>query len=346
MWHRIYQPLSAVQACATRTLGFCSGLMLLLLLLSGPSVAVSMVGETSDVANAATSANNKANIDALNRLAKHHWYAGAADCKAATAQKAAMQAPIEVFRFNAGTYILRQNKCVHYEAPFMYLLMGTEGALLLDSGATKTPDSFPLQQQVARLMQDYYQKPMPLLVAHSHSHGDHVAADEQFAKQAQTRVLARNVEALQTAFNMASWPEVQGRYELGNRPLTVLAIPGHQTESIAIFDPQTGLLLTGDTLYPGRLYVRNWQAFRDSINRLNQFVEQHPVQAILGAHIEMDNQGSDYPVGTQYQPKEHSLLIAPEALPPLNLLLQGHPQPTPLKSGLTFKVVPLDLRRS
>ena len=34
--------------------------------------------------------------------------------------------------------ILRQNMSVHYEAPFLYLLLGNDQAVLVDSGATRS----------------------------------------------------------------------------------------------------------------------------------------------------------------------------------------------------------------
>ena len=52
-------------------------------------------------------------------LHQKHWIHGAADCEADT------DPAIEVFRADRTSYILRQNKCLSYEAPFMYLLFNT-----------------------------------------------------------------------------------------------------------------------------------------------------------------------------------------------------------------------------
>jgi hypothetical protein len=46
------------------------------------------------------------------------------------------------------------------------------------------------------------------------------------------------------------------------------------------------ILLTGDTLYPGRLYARDAPAFVNSIDRLIDFTRPRSVSHILGAHIE------------------------------------------------------------
>ena len=77
---------------------------------------------------------------------------------------------------------------------------------------------------------------------------------------------------------------------------------------MAFYDRRTGILLTGDLLYPGRLYVRDATAFRASVRRLVSFTRTRPVAHILGAHIENTRTPFlDYPEGTAHQPDEHAL---------------------------------------
>jgi hypothetical protein len=65
-------------------------------------------------------------------------------------------------------------------------------------------------------------------------------------------------------------------------------------------------------VYPGRLYVRDWPAFKSSIERLASFVKAHDVSQVLGTHIEMSTKpGVDYPVRTTYQPEERELQMTP-----------------------------------
>ena len=90
--------------------------------------------------------------------------------------------------------------------------------------------------------------------------------------------------------------------------LDIIPIPGHQQASIAVYDKQTRVMLTGDSFYPGRLYIGDWPAFVASTQRLVDFTKLHPVAMLLGNHIEMtDTPGIDYPTGTTYQPNEHRL---------------------------------------
>jgi hypothetical protein len=55
---------------------------------------------------------------------------------------------IQAVQYNEDTYILRQNVCVHWQAPFTYLLFGNKGALLVDTGATPEPAYYPLRETV------------------------------------------------------------------------------------------------------------------------------------------------------------------------------------------------------
>src|SRR5262249_19416630 len=127
---------------------------------------------------------------------------------------------------------------------------------------------------------------LPLIVAHSHGHSDHVAGDTVFAKRANTIVVGRDTAAVRAFFAIQHWPADSSTLDLGGRIIDVLPIPGHQPASIALYDRRTGILLTGDTFYPGRLYVRDTAAFARSIARLAEFVHRHRVTHILGTHIE------------------------------------------------------------
>jgi len=183
------------------------------------------------------------------------------------------------------------------------VLIGDQSALMLDTGATTTTT---LRDTVLPLVGG-----KPLLVAHSHNHGDHTAGDSTWSGVANATVVPRQQAAIQQAFGIATWPTSQGTRDLGNRVLDVLAIPGHEAQHIAIYDRQTGLLLTGDTLYAGLLFINDWTTYRTSVGRLAQFAASHPIAHVLGAHIEMTSTPMvNYPYGTTYQPNEHVLQLA------------------------------------
>ncbi len=52
---------------------------------------------------------------------------------------------LQTYWYGDNTVILRQNKAIDYEAPFLFLLFGQKRAVLLDTGATASPEFFPLR---------------------------------------------------------------------------------------------------------------------------------------------------------------------------------------------------------
>jgi hypothetical protein len=91
----------------------------------------------------------------------------------------------------------------------------------------------------------------------------------------------------------------------------VVGIPGHHPASIAVHDERTGVLLTGDSVYPGRIYVEDPRALVDSMDRLVELTQQLDVSHVLGCHIEMTRvPRRDYPLGCRYQPDEPPLQMS------------------------------------
>jgi glyoxylase-like metal-dependent hydrolase (beta-lactamase superfamily II) len=272
------------------------------------------------------------NSAAQSMLQDKHWNHGSANC-ADNGDPA-----IEVYSYSPTSFILRQNKCLSYEAPFMYVLIGDERALLLDTGATENASEFPLYALVRSLVGD-----KELLIVHSHGHRDHRSADIQFQDAEGVTLVGIHKAALIHALSISQWPEGQGLIDLGNRELIVIPSPGHQEEAISLYDPQTQWLLTGDTVYPGLIYVKNWNNYRDSIARLARFADKHEVSAVLGAHIEATfRPGEYYAVGTEYQPDEAPLPMQPDILSMINAELQQLPKANEIELA-RLRVVPMNL---
>ncbi|WP_457029547.1 MBL fold metallo-hydrolase [Kitasatospora sp. P5_F3] len=234
---------------------------------------------------------------------------------------------IQVYSHDEHTLVLRQNMAVNYEAPFLYLLFGADRAVLIDTGATASAEYFPLRATVDTLVDQWLaahpRESYQLLVLHSHGHGDHVAGDGQFADRPDTVVVPADQASAWGFLGLADDPSVTVPLDLGGRVLECLATPGHHRASVTYYDPHTGFLLTGDTVYPGRLYVEDWAAFTHSIDRLVSFTETRPVTHVLGCHIEMTTTpGDDYPIFTTYQPDEHVLELTADHLRQIRAAIQ------------------------
>ncbi len=208
---------------------------------------------------------------------------------------------------------------VHVEAPFMFLLFGNERVILLDTGATRSPQFFPLRQTVDTLVTQWLtnhpRETYPLIVAHTHLHRDHFEADSQFADRPNTTVVGKSLEATIAFYGFHNWPQDQVTFDLGDRTLRIIATPGHEAAEVSIYDSYTHILFTGDIFYPGRLYVEDWDAFVGSIERMISFCETYPIAHLLGCHIEMSIYPKlDYLIRSSYQPYECPLQMTVEQL--------------------------------
>jgi glyoxylase-like metal-dependent hydrolase (beta-lactamase superfamily II) len=239
----------------------------------------------------------------------------------------------EVHEYNRDLYILRQSGCTDYEKPFVYLLFGEQRALLFDTGSRNGNLVPTLQRVVKNWLRRTKRETISLVAVHSHSHSDHVAGDAEIQTMHDPAMpvtfVPAELEATKRFYGINTWPDEIGRVDLGNRIIDVVPIPGHDTVGIALYDRQTAILFTGDSLYPGRLYVRDLGEFQKSTERLIHFTEGKVVAHILGCHIEETRTPYlDYPVGTMYQPDEHELALSRGALLELEeglLSLHGKP---------------------
>ncbi len=247
---------------------------------------------------------------------------------------------IQVHQYNEDFYILRQSLCTNFEAPFMYLLFGEEKVLLQDTGAGGIPIAQTVYAVIDEWLLENDRDSIELIVSHSHGHGDHIAGNSQFVNQPFTTMTGTSQSAVANFFNVNNWPNQIVEYDLGGRIIDVIPIPGHQAAHIALYDRQTGILFTGDSLYPGRLYISNFSQFVQSIGRLVDFTLNNPVCWVLGTHIEMTSTpGQDFPFGATYHPDERELELTVEHLYELQaelLAMNGVPQYTVLDDFIIF----------
>src|SRR6266513_3967416 len=77
-----------------------------------------------------------------------HWNEGASDCSVTP------QVALQVHTYEPQTFILRQSPCANFEANFLYLLLGSDKALLIDTGAVADPKDMPLAKTILELLPD------------------------------------------------------------------------------------------------------------------------------------------------------------------------------------------------
>lgn len=148
----------------------------------------------------------------------------------------------------------------YWQANFNYLIVGTERALLFDSGPG-VRDIRPLVESLT---------PLPLTAVPSHFHYDHVGNHSRFESVAMIdlphlRARVRNgilqptraehlghLEGFERpGWSVSEWWAPGSEIDLGSRRLRVFHTPGHTFESISLYDAERGLLFTGDYIHDG-----------------------------------------------------------------------------------------------
>jgi hydroxyacylglutathione hydrolase len=232
------------------------------------------------------------------------WNIGAEDCVASP------QPPLQVHAYEPQTFILRQSPCASFEANFIYLLIGSDKALLIDTGAVADAKAMPLAKTILELLPDKNNQKLPLLVAHTHRHLDHRAGDPQFVSLPSVEVVPFDLEGVRRFFGFNNWPNGVAHIELGGRTVDVIPTPGHNQTHLAFYDDRTGILFTGDFLMPARLLIEDAGAYRESALRVIDFLKTRQLTHILGGHIELNAAGRAYRFGSHYHPNEHRLELA------------------------------------
>jgi hydroxyacylglutathione hydrolase len=237
-----------------------------------------------------------------------HWNEGASDCSATP------QDTLQVHNYEPQTFILRQSPCADFEANFIYLLIGSDKALLIDTGAVADPKAMPLAKTILELLPDKDGKKLPLLVVHTHRHLDHRAGDPQFASLPSVQIVPIDLEGVRAFYGFNNWPNGTAHLDLGDRTVDVIPTPGHNQTHVAFYDGRTGILFSGDFLMPARLLIDDAAAYRESALRVVDFLKTRPLTHILGGHIELNAAGRAYRFGSHYHPSEHRLELAREDL--------------------------------
>ncbi|PYX93568.1 MAG: MBL fold metallo-hydrolase [Acidobacteria bacterium] len=209
----------------------------------------------------------------------------------------------EVYKIRPGIFAIYEPH--QFEEVISYLVIGTQKAVLFDTGM----GIGNIKAVVEGLTK------LPISVLNSHTHNDHVGDNWRFhdVYGMQTDFTRRNARGSTadaqaelapgqicgtlptgfdpksyktTSFHISHWLHDRERINLGGRTLKVIAVPGHTPDSIALFDERNGLLFTGDTFYPGPIYLyrpeTDLDAYVSSMKRLAALAPG--LQLLLPAH--------------------------------------------------------------
>lgn len=209
-----------------------------------------------------------------------------------------------VDRVDESTYILSEYR--HWEETHCYLLIGSERALLIDTGL----GICNICGQVRKLTDK------PVTAVATHIHWDHIGGHRYFpdfyAHEAEASWLdggfplplqaVRNMVAdrcdLPEGFGIGSYEIFQGTpgrwledgdlIDLGGRRLQVLHTPGHSPGHLCFWEAGRGYLFSGDLVYKGTLFANypstDPQSYLTSLEKIADL----PAKRIFPGHHSMD----------------------------------------------------------
>ena len=217
------------------------------------------------------------------------------------------------------------------EETIAYLIAGKQKALLFDTGMGISD----IRKVVTELTK------LPIIVLNSHTHDDHVGGNWQFetiysmdtdfsrtnargsVADAQAEIAPGEIcGELPKGFDPRSYRTKSWyiskyvhdgeKLDLGSRSLEIIATPGHTPDSICLYDAANHLLFTGDTYYPGPIWLyrpeTDLSLYESSVSRLE--FQRRDIQTLLGAH---------------------NVPIAPASVLPILALASGELRPAVLK---------------
>lgn len=172
----------------------------------------------------------------------------------------------------------------------MYLLIGNERALLIDSGYGK----IDLKSIVARITDN----PVMLMLTHGHlDHANGSAPFDAYLHENDFDVYDRHSdpEFLKAYCKGKMIPKAHlspllpGTVDLGGRKVEVIHTPGHTLGSVCMIDKYSGMAFCGDTVNPWDVWLgldesTSVTEYRKSLIRLLQSVEKNGITKLHSGH--------------------------------------------------------------
>jgi glyoxylase-like metal-dependent hydrolase (beta-lactamase superfamily II) len=145
-----------------------------------------------------------------------------------------------------------------------YLFCGETKAALIDSGMT-TENAREIAEVLTQL---------PLIMINTHADRDHVAGNPAFEESYMAPAEEDNYRANHKDGRIV--PVGEGDViDLGGRTLRVIDIPGHTPGSIALLDEKNRVLVSGDSVQDGNIFMfgskRNLKLYIESLKHLRSF---------------------------------------------------------------------------
>jgi len=156
-----------------------------------------------------------------------------------------------------------------------YLVVGSERALLIDTGLGHVK----LRPLIAEITD------LPVTVVNTHGHGDHVGGNSEFSE---FYISPQDIPTMDCDSANALPVKEGDKFDLGDRVLEVIDLPGHTPGSIALFDRKNRIIFTGDTLSKNPVFfipgMSDGEAYLRSMEKLEAMKDE--IDTIIAFHGE------------------------------------------------------------
>lgn len=164
----------------------------------------------------------------------------------------------------------------------MYLIVGSEKALLVDAGVSNA--------DLKSFLSQITDKPIELVI--THGHGDHAAAMHQFDKIYMSH---KDIDILYEFFKIKADEnkviDIQGGevFDLGDYKIEIMALPGHTYGTVFLLDEERQLLFSSDGLGSGNIWMQlphstSVEAYYEELCRLEKRLEKLDKLRIFVGH--------------------------------------------------------------
>ena len=146
-----------------------------------------------------------------------------------------------------------------------FLLTGTDRALLIDSGM-QVRNALDIAASLTKL---------PISLLNTHSDMDHIGSNAQFESFYMHPAEEDHYRSIGGQGNLIPIREGD-TLDLGGRELRIIHLPGHTPGSIAVLDVANRVLISGDPIQDGRIFMfgehRNMRDYIDSLEHVEKWL--------------------------------------------------------------------------
>ena len=207
-------------------------------------------------------------------------------------------------KIDSNTFVISEPG--HWEETNCYLLIGTEKALLIDTGLGISD----ISKEVLKITDK------PVIAVPTHVHWDHIGGlwnfhefyvhefekdwiDGKFPLSIDfVRKMLVKQNSLTDTIKSDNYAIFQGKpsgllsdgdvIDLGNRKIKILHTPGHSPGHMCFFEEKTGYLFSGDLIYKGTLFANYESTDPEKYLESVQKISKLPVKRIFPAHHSID----------------------------------------------------------